>query len=838
MDRMRDRARRNDRAPTTSLAAMAPAVRRTRAAILIERLARRFWPLATLIFAAWSLVAFGALELLTPRQGLAALALVAAAALLLGARGAAGLRWPTRAEALARIDARLPERPIAAMLDIQALGRGDAGATAIWEAHRARMAGLARQARAVGPDLRLSDRDPWGLRLMALVMLFAALLFARSEGLAPVSAALAPSGSAALAGGPAFEAWARPPAYTGRPNLYLPEVPGDRPVRVPEGTEIAVLVYGGPTGFSLTESVSESGTAELARDGDGVASAAFTVERTGSVTLREGDRDMGAWSFIVEPDLPPEIELAAPVARASGGATRVDFAASDDYGIAGARVELEIDLPRVDRRHGLAADPTPRPPLEAELPLPMTGRAARGIEDSLVEDFSTHPWAGLPVRVTLTAEDAIGQQGADADVEATLPRRRFFDPAAAALVEQRRDLLWSPENVGRVTQVLRALTHRPEDVFSSPRAYLLTRTAIRWLDRAAREGVADAPLIDEVAETLWQAALLLEEGGLGDAAERLARAQERLREALRGDADDAEVAELMEELREATRDYMQRLAEEAVERGETRRAEGGGGGMGADQIQELMNRIQELSEQGRRAEAEALLEVLRQLLENMEVMLAEGGEGGGQGQALEDLADTLREQQELADESFQELQREFRRNREGLGEAEAEAGRGDDLAGRQESLRQGLDDLRRALPGARGRAGEAAREALRGAERDMADARDRLRNNDMAGALDRQADALERLREGMRGIGEDMRQAEASESEGGGEGRDARSGGDADPLGREFGGRGQVSAGDMVPEADARARARALLDEIRRRAGELDRPEVERDYLRRLLDRF
>ncbi len=42
----------------------------------------------------------------------------------------------------------------------------------------------------------------------------------------------------------------------------------------------------------------------------------------------------------------------------------------------------------------------------------------------------------------------------------------------------------------------------------------------------------------------------------------------------------------------------------------------------------------------------------------------------------------------------------------------------------------------------------------------------------------------------------------------------------------------------MVPDADAIARGRALLDEIRRRAGEQFRPRLELDYLRRLLDQF
>ena len=39
-------------------------------------------------------------------------------------------------------------------------------------------------------------------------------------------------------------------------------------------------------------------------------------------------------------------------------------------------------------------------------------------------------------------------------------------------------------------------------------------------------------------------------------------------------------------------------------------------------------------------------------------------------------------------------------------------------------------------------------------------------------------------------------------------------------------------------DGDAYGRARELLDEIRRRSGETDRSEVERDYLKRLLDRF
>jgi uncharacterized protein (TIGR02302 family) len=851
MASLKRRLRRDDRVPTDraggAIEALAGEVVRTRAALLLERLTRAFWPLASLLFAGWSIAAFGVLELLGRTEILVLVGFFAVAAGILLARGAASFRWPSRAAALARIDAGLPGRPIAALLDHQALGRDDPAAAAIWAAHRARMSRAARAARWARPDLRLAGRDPWALRLMALVMLFAAVIFARGGGLEPVASALVPQGTAAMATGPSYEAWARPPPYTGRPTLYLPEVPGDRPVHVPEGTEITFRVYGDAAAFTLAEAVDESGDGTMTTAGEGIATATLRVERTGSVMLREGERSLGEWSFIMTPDEPPEIALAEPLARATGGATRLAYEATDDYGVTGAWAQMRLDLARVDRRYGLATDPVERPALEIDLPMPMTGRATE-IEDTLVEDYSKHPWAGLPVRLTLAAADAIGQQGADADIEAVLPRRRFFDPVAAALVEQRRDILWSAENAPRVTQVLRAVTHRPEDAFGSERAYLVTRTAIRWLARAQAEEALDTELIGEVAEMLWHAALLLEEGGLGDAAERLARAQERLQEALRGDASDEEIAELMEELREATRDYMQRLAEEAIERGETQQAQRQDGPtMNQDQIQELMDRIQELSEQGRRAEAEALLEMLRQMLENMEMMLAEGGEGQGQGgqgqQMMEDLSEMLRDQQDLADDSFQQLQREFRRNRMGQpqpGEGEPGAEGAPDpgeLAERQEALRELLEDLRGGMPGAMGEDGEAAREALREAEREMGDARDRLESGDTAGALDRQADAIEQLREGLRGLGDEMRQAQGSQQPGG-EG-DALSDGGNDPLGRPLGSRGSVdTGGQMLPEADARARAREILDEIRRRAGDLGRPEVERDYLRRLLDRF
>ena len=99
-------------------------------------------------------------------------------------------RWPRADDARARIDATLPGRPLATLRDRPALGRDDPAAEAVWAAHLARMRRLAASARPVVADLRLAARDPWALRLMALVALVAALVFARDRGVESVAAAL------------------------------------------------------------------------------------------------------------------------------------------------------------------------------------------------------------------------------------------------------------------------------------------------------------------------------------------------------------------------------------------------------------------------------------------------------------------------------------------------------------------------------------------------------------------------------------------------------------------------------------------------------------------------
>src|SRR5690606_5610485 len=119
------------------------------------------------------------------------------------------------------------------------------------------------------------------------------------------------------------------------------------------------------------------------------------------------------------------------------------------------------------------------------------------LRGQLVEDLARHPWANLPVTVSLHALDGIEQAGQSQPMQVILPGRRFFDPLAASLIEMRRDLLWSRGNAGRSAEILRALTWQP-DGFVDDALYRELRGAVSVLEQ-------DGPLSDDARDRLAEA---------------------------------------------------------------------------------------------------------------------------------------------------------------------------------------------------------------------------------------------------------------------------------------------------------------------------------------------
>ncbi|SLN21775.1 hypothetical protein ROA7023_00591 [Roseisalinus antarcticus] len=850
---------------------------------MAERVTRCFWPLWSVVFVILAPMMMGWHDRL-PLELFWALAV--AAVLALGYftwRGVRAFHWPTRAEAMARVDASLPGRPLAALADSQAIGSADADSAAVWQAHQTRMAARSRDARGAEPDLRVSSRDPYGLRFMALLAFTAALLFGSLLRVTSVSDMTPGAGEQVLATGPVWEGWVEPPAYTGKPSLYLNDIP-EGPLRVPEGSEVTLRLYGEIGALSVNETV--SGRPEVVADEDAAVPAAadpeqtFAVERNGRIVI---DGPGGtSWEIAVIDDAPPSVATAGPVEAEALGEMSLPFTATDDYAVTAGRAVIALDLDAVDRQFGLTRAPEPREPVTLDLPMPFAGDRSNFTE-ALIDDFSQHPWANLPVTVTLEVRDALEQVGAAPPEPMILPGRRFFQPVARAVIEQRRDLLWSKANAGRVSDLLKAIAYRPEDgLIRSETSYLRLRVITRRLSMMAEFGIDDAGR-DEIAEALWDLAIQLEEGTLTDARERLRRAQERLAEAMRNGASDEEISELMQELREAVDDYTRMLAEQAGPQegdgtDEPQTAEGDTFEFTQDELQALMDRIQELMEEGRMAEAQELMEQLNQLMENMQVTQGEGGGQQSPGQqSMQDLSETLRDQQGLSDEAFRDLQEQFGQNQQGQqqqgqqpgqqpgqggepgdqpgqqsGEGEPQGGQPgqpgqgegtqQSLADRQQALRDELERQQQNLPNLGGEAADGARRSLERAESAMDGAEDALREGDMAEAIDRQSEAMDALREGIRDLSRAL--AENSQEQPG----QGQQQGDAtgrvepmrrDPLGRQLGESGQFGTEEnLLQGEDIYRRAEELLEELRRRSADQGRSEEELDYLRRLLKRF
>ncbi len=839
----------------------------TWAGLIAERVVRAFWPL-------WILAAVLATAVLTGlpwafsydmvRGGI----ILAAMALIAGAIwGVSQFRWPRRVEAIARMDAVLPGHPLAALADRQAIGREDAASEDLWQAHQRRMVAQAQKAQVVEPDLKVSNRDPFGLRYIALLGLVLALLFGTVLRDGP--GGLPGPGGGALAAGPTWEGWVEPPAYTGLPSLYLNDI--ENQITVPEGSRVSIRLYGETGALSVAETVSGE-----VREAATTAEPVQNFSIAGDGVLRIDGTGGREWSVVAIKDTAPLVALLEDGARTNfDGQMSQPFRAMDDYGITGGRAIFTLDLAQVERAYGLAQEPEAREPIELELPLPISG-STREFTEMLIENMSEHAWAHMPVTLTLEVIDERGQTGKSEPLELKLPARRFFDPLAASLIEMRRDLLWTKANGRRVVQVLRAISYQPEPgLFRKDTFYLKLRVILKRLERVVQYDSLTDGTRDEISAALWDLAVQLEDGDIGDALERMRLAQERLNQAMNNGASEDEIAELMQELRDATRDYLRQKSQQAQRENNADQPDQGDQNtmeLSQQDIQDMMDRIQELMEQGRFAEAQQALEEFQEMMENLR--MTEGGTGQSEGQrAMEGLSDTLRQQQGLSDQAFRDLQEQYNPDTQsgqsqenegqsgGQGRGQSHDGQGQGteggegqngkpqpgggqaqsqegtLADRQEALRRELERQRGSLPGAGTPSGDAARDALERAGRAMDGAENALRQDDLAGAIDRQAEAMDALREGMRNLGDAL--AEQQNPGGQGQARGQPGGQQSDPLGRTPGnGRQAGTQENLLQGEDVYRRARDLLDEIQRRSGERNRPDVELDYLQRLLDRF
>jgi hypothetical protein len=122
----------------------------------------------------------------------------------------------------------------------------------------------------------------------------------------------------------------------------------------------------------------------------------------------------------------------------------------------------------------------------------------------------------------------------------------------------------------------------------------------------------------------------------------------------------------------------------------------------------------------------------------------------------------------------------------------------------------------------------------------MGEAEGSLGKGNADSAVDSQGRALDAMRKGAQNLAQAMQQQRGvGQGPGRGPGRQAESDDGLDPLGRPMRRRdyGDDASVKVPGEIDVQ-RARRILDELRKRFGESERPQLELDYIERLLKDF
>ncbi|MGN6308562.1 MAG: TIGR02302 family protein [Xanthobacteraceae bacterium] len=754
-------------------------------------------------------------------------------------------RWPRRDEALRRLDfgSGVRHRPVTALADT--VSSQDPVALALWQAQRQRTLASLKRIRAGLPSPRLALHDPWALRALVVLLMLATYIAAGGDRTARLAAAFDWNGMLAPAN-VRVDAWVTPPLYTGKPPIILSAANKDAasadgaPMSVPAGSTLIVRSSGGSLDVAIGGGVTEAPPAADAPQG--TSERHFTIAGDGTAQVR-APSGQPRWAFTAVPDRPPTIVLAKDPERQARGSLQLTYQIDDDYGVTEAHAHFAV---RADNPP-TGGEPTAARPLfdppQLALALP-NARTRKGVGQT-VKDFGEDPYAGAEMTMTLTARDEAGNEGHSEAYAMRLPERVFTKPLARALIEQRRNLALDANQAPLVEVALKALLIAPEAFTPEAGQYLGLRSVAR---QAARAHADDA--LREVVASLWALAVSIEDSDITDVDKALRAAQDALKQALERGASDEEIKKLTENLRAALDKFLQQLAERLRNNPQqlARPLDPNTRTMRQQDLDSMIERMERLSRSGDKDAAKQLLDQLAQMLENLQMARPGQGGDGDMQQSLNELGDMIRKQQQLRDKTFKEGQ-DSRRDRQRGQQGNRDAMNG--LQQDQQALRERLRKLQEQLaqqgmqPGPQGKQGQGQQSepgdgegGLGSADSAMGDADGQLGDGNADGAVDSQGRALDALRKGAQDLAQAMQQGGEGQENGPGDrvGRQQSGGNRTDPLGRPLRGRelGDDLSVKIPGEIDVQ-RVRRILEELRRRLADPSRPQIELDYIERLL---
>lgn len=791
--------------------------------LLLERLLKNFWQ-AISVFVLYMALCFFGIPRLLGSSGHPLLFFTFTATMgYLCWRGYKQLIAPSCKEVERHIEKTtgFAHRPLLTLRDTLAAGQ-ESPAQALWQKHINKIITALQKIKTYHPQSDLAQRDPFSLRHAAWLLLLIAYFSSGTNGWQTARENFFPSiAITASVFETKLDAWIVPPEYTHLAPVFLATSRADssvitEPIIVPAGSMLKVRLQS-----ALHPQKIRYGAAKipLQKESDASFAADYILNEPSELKISYLLRTLGSWNIEVAADTPPELKLIS-TEKTSRSELKINYAAKDDYGF--KRITgIITPAPSIEEKSPDAsyADEDNEP-----IVFDMPPTAASNGETSFNIDLSWHLRAGLPATLKLTAEDEAGNTVATEETEITIPERTFTNPLALRLIESRKKLLTMRDPLSR-----RVIAEDIFDVGSRPGLYKGDITIFMALNVAARRLVANNNPGDirSVQQILWHVAMKLEDGGLSLAARELSDALQKLSQALDNkELTQEQLDNLLAELQKKMQEYVNTLASEMSQRLQKNQKSPTISPEIAEKflkhidIKKMLDQFRELSKGNPREVMKKMSEYLKSMVDNIDLNKIDQmkKQQMDQMQALEDLQSLIHQQQSLLDRS-----------------SKADpSDNGKPEAGEQSALRSKLGDIMRKI----GEGMPSIPDNFAKADQSMKMSEKALSSGHMKESVPHQQETLNQLQQSLdntiQKMAEEMEQTMLtfglSPQEGG-------YGNGFDPLGREDG----TASGDgdiKIPDENERRRIQEIIQELRSRANDYQRPKVERDYIDRLLDQL
>ncbi len=758
------------------------------------------------------------------------------------------------------INSQLDHRPLTALHDKLA-NPDEQDARTLWSRSKSRALATVYKLKAPWPRPLLATQDPLALRVLAVLVVVIGIIVAGPAWRERIHLGFNPFyGEMERKVDKSIMVWVTAPEYTGQGQIIL-EGRGthDKVIAIPDESKIKIQATRG-IGSPYVVIGDQRMDMKRADEKNWSLEFPFTAAYKDAerIEIRQMGFERASVPFTFVPDQPPTIALVEEPKTIDKGQMQLSLKVKDDYSVNDLIMHMRLDDSMKDEPLGADVEDT-----RAVVSPPNTE-----MELKPVYDLAWHPWAGLPVVIDLTAVDHMKQTAKLPPLHVTLPERTFQNPTARKLISMRKRLIRTPEAAAaNIAQELFDILVAPASYNGHPVVFLSLKTMSSRL-------VYDPSItsIREIIAQLWDTAIQIEDGNLAIAARDMRNAQRNLEKTLNNpNATQEEINRALDEFREAMANYFQEMITEM----QKQMADGQvmevppemlAGVLNPDDLQNFLDELTAQAMAGNKDAARELLSKLQQMMDSM-------SPGNGKMEMPKDMKFKMMAVSELQKliEKQEELLTQTQKQAEGMKETPRPQSYGETLPVDPETLKDlfgddtlpppapkvpavpltpGVDttknkDEQEALRFVLGKLMQDADEELGEipanmgkAELEMRGSSAQLGDNRPDLSVPRQDEAIRYLKESMDQMSEQLAQQlkqMMALSMGGGAPR-------LDPLGRPMdegdGPSWLPSSRVKIPDEAERKKVREILDTLRRRSGEMQRPDYELEYFRRLMQQF